>query len=286
MAVKGLMMHQRLPGTGMVVSRATVMQPRITATAKNRRGSSEDDEGGSEERLACARKVVVSRRWAALVLPIAAAASTTTTLFSVLPSPPPLLLPPQCRRQGGGGGGGCRVELHTHNGCGLGVSRFPDFVYNAEGGGGSGHAIQLPDGCWQVKFEASDINIPTVGYETTTLMGVPLPPPLRIDVVPETLEGIIDKASGKVELKFQAKFFFSAGNLYRPPPLLVNTLLTTESAQGEIRGGQGSRLDSKGNCRLVGVARLAPIDDLFMSTFLTLPSDCLADLSANFAFFT
>ncbi|CAK9238226.1 unnamed protein product [Sphagnum jensenii] len=287
MAVKGLMMHQRLPGTGMVVSRATVMQPRITATAKNRRGSSEDDEGGSEESLACARKVVVSRRWAALVLPIAAAASsTTTTLFSVLPSPPPLLLPPQCRRQGGGGGAGCRVELHTHDGCGLGVSRFPDFVYNAEGGGGSGHAIQLPDGCWQVKFEASDINIPTVGYETTTLMGVPLPPPLRIDVVPETLEGIIDKASGKVELKFQAQFFFSAGNLYRPPPLLVNTLLTTESAQGEIRGGQGSRLDSKGNCRLVGVARLAPIDDLFMSTFLTLPSDCLAELSANFAFFT
>lgn len=90
----------------------------------------------------------------------------------------------------------------------------------------------------------------------------------------------------QVELKFQAQFFFSAGNLYRPPPLLVNTLLTTESAQGEIRGGQGSRLDSKGNCRLVGVARLAPIDDLFMSTFLTLPSDCLADLSANFAFFT
>jgi len=159
-------------------------------------------------------------------------------------------------------------------------------VYNAEGGGGSGHAIQLPDGCWQVKFEASNINIPTVGYETTTLMGVPLPPPLRIDVIPETLEGIIDKASGKVEMRFQAQFFFSAGNLYRPPPLLVNTLLTTESAQGEIRGGQGSRLDSKGNCRLVGVARLAPIDDLFMSTFLTLPSDCLADLSANFAFFT
>jgi hypothetical protein len=23
--------------------------------------------------------------------------------------------------------GGCQVELHTHNGCGLSVSRFPDF---------------------------------------------------------------------------------------------------------------------------------------------------------------
>jgi hypothetical protein len=40
----------------------------------------------------------------------------------------------ECKRQGGGGGGGgCRVELHTHNGCGLGVSRFSDFVYNAKG---------------------------------------------------------------------------------------------------------------------------------------------------------
>jgi hypothetical protein len=53
-------------------------------------------------------------------------------------------------------------------------------VYIAKGGVGSGHAIQLPDGCWQVKFEASDINIPTVGYETTTLMGVPLPLPLAL----------------------------------------------------------------------------------------------------------
>jgi len=94
MAIKRLMMHQKLTGTRMVVSRATVLQPRITTAAKNRRGTSKDGEGRSEESLACARKVVVSRRWAALVLPIAAAASfTTTTLFLVLPSPPPLLLP-------------------------------------------------------------------------------------------------------------------------------------------------------------------------------------------------
>jgi len=94
MAIKRLMMHQKLTGTRMVVSRAAVLQPRITTAAKNRRGTGKDGEGRSEESLACARKVVVSRRWAALVLPIAAAASfTTTTLFLVLPSPPPLLLP-------------------------------------------------------------------------------------------------------------------------------------------------------------------------------------------------
>jgi hypothetical protein len=95
MAVKGLMMHQKLTGTGMVVSRAAVLQPRITTAAKNRRGTGKDGEGRSEESLACARKVAMSRRWAALVLPIDAAAASlpTTTLFSVLPSPPPLLLP-------------------------------------------------------------------------------------------------------------------------------------------------------------------------------------------------
>jgi len=89
------MMHQKLTGTGMVVSRAVVLQPRIIGAAKNRRGTSKDGEGKSDKSLACARKVVVNRRWAALVLPIAATASssTTTTLFSVLPSPPPLLLP-------------------------------------------------------------------------------------------------------------------------------------------------------------------------------------------------
>jgi hypothetical protein len=38
MAVKGLMMHHKLTGTGMVVSRAAVLQPRITAAVKNRRG--------------------------------------------------------------------------------------------------------------------------------------------------------------------------------------------------------------------------------------------------------
>ncbi len=36
MAVKGLMMHQKLIGTGMVVSRTAVLQPRITVAAKNR----------------------------------------------------------------------------------------------------------------------------------------------------------------------------------------------------------------------------------------------------------
>lgn len=89
---------------------------------------------------------------------------------------------------------------------------------------------------------------------------------------------------GQVELNFLAKFFFSTGPLYRPSPLIVETLLTTEKAQGELRGGTGTRLDADGNCRMVGVARLASIDDLFMDTFLMMPTDCLADMAANITF--
>ncbi|CAM6099878.1 unnamed protein product [Calypogeia fissa] len=177
-----------------------------------------------------------------------------------------------------------RVELRTLKGCGLGVARYPDFVYNAEGGGGTGKAEQLADGRIYVHFDAEGLYIPAVCFDTTTILGLPLPPGLKIEVVPKTLEGYVEKSTGKVELNFVANFNFTVGNLYRAPPLVVDTKLTTESAQGEFRGGQGQRLDSSGNVKLVAVARLAPVNDRFLSTFLTLPTDCLAELSANLSF--
>ena len=39
-------------------------------------------------------------------------------------------------------------------------------------------------------------------------------------------------------------------------------------------------MDGEGKCRLVGVARVETVDDFFMNTFLSLPSECLADLQA------
>ena len=92
----------------------------------------------------------------------------------------------------------CIVELRTTRGCGLGVSRYPDFVYNAEGGGGSGKAVKMEDGRWRVQFDPAEVNIPDVGFHTTTLLGIPLPPPIRIQIVPESLEGVVDRETGKV----------------------------------------------------------------------------------------
>ncbi|MCO5600701.1 hypothetical protein L7F22_054816 [Adiantum nelumboides] len=178
----------------------------------------------------------------------------------------------------------CRIEIRTLRDCKLGIAMYPDFVYNAEGGGGPGSAEELPDGRLAVNFDIESLYIPTVEWRTTKFLGLPLPPFLCIQVVPQLLKGYIDRSRGKVELEFSANFLFSVGALYRAPPLVVNTLLTTETTEGRLRRGQGRRLDSEGKCRLVGVAPLTRIQDAFMNAFLTLPTDCLAIMEAQFKF--
>lgn len=71
------------------------------------------------------------------------------------------------------------------------------------------------------------------------------------------------------------------GAIYKAPPLLVSTILTSEESQGQMRKGRGQRLDKDGNCKLVGVATIDPIDDIFMNSFLGLPTECLAFLNAT-----
>ncbi|KAJ7529687.1 hypothetical protein O6H91_15G062000 [Diphasiastrum complanatum] len=177
-----------------------------------------------------------------------------------------------------------KVELRTLRGCALGVSWFPDFVYNGEGGGGVGYAEELPEGLVGMRFDTEAIHIPPLSHSTATFLGVPLPPPLRIRVKPQLLEGIVDLRTGKVEMRFVANFFFSAGPWYNAPPLFVDTLLTTDYSQGKLRNGQGSRLDTEGLCRLVGIAPLIKTEDPFLNIFLSLPTDCLANMSAQFLF--
>ncbi|KAK4385039.1 Calcium-dependent protein kinase [Sesamum angolense] len=148
------------------------------------------------------------------------------------------------------------VKFQTLGACKLGISRYPDFEYNAEGGSAA----------------------------TTKFLGLPLPPFLKIEIVPENFHGKINQESGKVDLKFRAKFCFSVGSVYKAPALLVETVLTSEESKGKMRGGRGDRLGKDGVCRLVGVATVEPINDLFMDTFLSLPTECLANLNAIISF--
>ncbi|XP_047940351.1 uncharacterized protein LOC125187763 [Salvia hispanica] len=178
------------------------------------------------------------------------------------------------------------VNFKTLGSCKLGISRYPDFSYNAIGGAGSGTATKLPDDQVSVEFDVEKLYIPPLSTATTTFLGLPLPPFLKIDILPRVFRGEIDQESGKVDLKFIAEFCFSVGSLYRARPLLVETVLTSEESKGKMREGRGERMDGDGKCRLVGVATVDPINDLFMDTFLSLPTECLADLNAVISFST
>ncbi|KAH6835900.1 ATP-dependent Clp protease ATP-binding subunit [Perilla frutescens var. hirtella] len=176
------------------------------------------------------------------------------------------------------------VKFKTLGACKLGISRYPDFDYNADGGAGSGKATEVSDGQVSIEFDVKQLYIPPLSTATTKFLGLPLPPFLKIDIVPGSFRGAINQESGKVDLKFSAKFCFSVGSLYKAQPLLVETVLTSEESKGKMRGGRGERLDKDGKCRLVGVATVEPINDVFMDTFLSLPAECLANLNAVISF--
>ncbi|KZV36494.1 dihydrodipicolinate reductase 3, chloroplastic-like [Dorcoceras hygrometricum] len=186
------------------------------------------------------------------------------------------------------------VKLKTLEDCKLGISRYPDFQYDARGGSGSGRGTPVSDnssddplnvnGEVYVEFDVSKLYIPAVSTATTKFLGLPLPPFVKIAVVPEMLSGKINQDSGQVDLNLKAKFFFSMGSIYRAAPLAVDTVLTSEEATGDIRRGSGVRLNKQGLCTLVGVARVERIGDFFMDSFLSLPSECLACLRATISF--
>ncbi|GAB2265272.1 hypothetical protein Dimus_000339 [Dionaea muscipula] len=46
---------------------------------------------------------------------------------------------------------------------------------------------------------------------------------LKVKIIPEILQGSINQESGKIDAIFKGKFWFSIGNGYKPPPLIVET---------------------------------------------------------------
>jgi hypothetical protein len=96
------------------------------------------------------------------------------------------------------------VEFLTRDGCRLGISRYPDFAYNAQGGRGVGagrgaeDVTATADGTVIVDFDVASLYIPAMSSATTRFLGLPLPPFLKIDILPEALRGTIDRTTGQV----------------------------------------------------------------------------------------
>ena len=178
-----------------------------------------------------------------------------------------------------------KVVLNTLSDCQLAVSRYPTFAYNALGGGGLGRVVEDDGDVLVVCWDAESLKIPSIKSNTSSVLGIPIPPPLNISIVPRTLRGTINKLTGQTDLEFLATFEFTAGPLYKASPLIVQTNLTSETSSGELLSGKGQRLAADGHLKLVGVARVPKTgDDSFLDTFLMLPTDALAVLSAEIKF--
>lgn len=178
---------------------------------------------------------------------------------------------------------GTTLQLITSKGCGLAIGRYPHFSYNASRGGGTGQLGQGPAGSPQsVSFEPSTLLIPPLNWRTTRVLGLPLPPGIKIAIAPEELAGSIDRATGAVQLRFRARFRFRIAGLYRAPDLLIDTLLSTDSAIGQRHRAVGQSIDTAGNAILAGVAVVPPSGDPWLDRLLGLPDEALAMLRCSF----
>uniref|UniRef100_A0A2P2L9L7 Uncharacterized protein MANES_14G029900 n=1 Tax=Rhizophora mucronata TaxID=61149 RepID=A0A2P2L9L7_RHIMU len=97
----------------------------------------------------------------------------------------------------------CAAKFKTLGACKLGISMYPDFEYNAQGGTGTGivtntHQDDLNNEI-SISFDLKTLYIPPLTSATTKFLGFPLPPPLRIDISPELFQGTVEQESGKVQ---------------------------------------------------------------------------------------
>ena len=169
------------------------------------------------------------------------------------------------------------ARLVTLAGCGLAIGGYPRFRYNACGGGGVGQVARPDASGWQaLEFDPAALQIPPLESRTTRFLGLPLPPGLVIEIAPERLAGRLQPATGVLQLRFQARFRFRIGGLYRAPDLVIDTELSTEPLRSRRHRLEGRRLKAEGEALLVGVATVSPSGDPWLDRFLGLPDEALA----------
>lgn len=93
------------------------------------------------------------------------------------------------------------IKFQTLQACKLGISRYPDFNYNAKGGQGiaTGKEAENSEEL-SVLFDVGSLYIPPLTGTTTRFLGLPLPPFLKIEIAPELFQGTINSTSGKVSI--------------------------------------------------------------------------------------
>lgn len=69
----------------------------------------------------------------------------------------------------------------------------------------------------------------------------------RLSPTRHAAQGVLDLATGRTDMEFEADFCFTAGSLYKAPALKVATTLTSEHSAGNIHAADGRRLAADGS---------------------------------------
>ena len=177
-------------------------------------------------------------------------------------------------------------HLETLDGCALAIGGYPLFRYDARGGGASGaQTSSTPGGEISLVFAVEQIQIPALTGRTTRVLGIPLPAALSIAIEPQQLEGQLNPETGAVQLRFRAAFRFrmqlGGWCLLAPPPLSIDTMLSSGPCQGRRHARQGEPRNASGDTTLVGVASVPPCGAPWLDRFLGLPDEALAVLQCR-----
>ena len=175
------------------------------------------------------------------------------------------------------------MKLESLDNCELYIGNYPKFLYDASGGGGNAiMGDKSMSGLRTIKFYPTSFIIPPLNFHTTKILGLPMPPGLKIDISVQKLSGVIDESRGTVSLEFESNFTFSILSLIKAPKLLIKTSLSTNNVIGKFVEVKGATINRNRKATLVGMALVEPTGNKFLDKFLDLPNQAIAKLNCKF----
>ncbi len=173
------------------------------------------------------------------------------------------------------------IFLKSRKDCKLAIGNYR-FEYNAIGGGGKGICtLKNKESVYRIYFNPNCFRVPPLNWKTTTILGVPILPGIRIEIILKQFEGFINSKTGDMSLDFSADFELSIFKLFKAPKLVVETALSTYKVNSNRHKINGMSIQKDGRVKLVGLANILPTGNLILDKFLSLPNEALAVLNCE-----
>ncbi len=174
------------------------------------------------------------------------------------------------------------MKLESLDDCKLVIGNYPPFKYNAIGGGGKARLNRSDkQEVFDVEFSKDDFYIPELNYKTTRILGVPIPPGIKIRMELDQLKGKYNSSTEEMVLAFESRFILSLWQIFTAPDIIIKTDLTTNRVTSKLHDVTGKISTDKKETVLVGVAIVEPTGNKYLDLFLGLPSEALAVLNCK-----